>query len=79
MGPWRHIHHEFRNEEIIPMDAAPVALPQIDNVGDAVATALQLRPELRALAAQQIRLKQAQVLAPDSGIISARSATVSDS
>jgi RND family efflux transporter MFP subunit len=38
--------------------------------------AARLEAQRAALAAQQIRLKQAQVLAPDSGIISARSATV---
>ncbi|MBL8341850.1 MAG: efflux RND transporter periplasmic adaptor subunit [Rubrivivax sp.] len=38
--------------------------------------AARLEAQRAALAAQQIRLKQAQVLAPDHGIISARSATV---
>ena len=38
--------------------------------------AARLEAQRAALAAQQIRLKQAQVLAPDSGVISARSATV---
>ncbi|MBI5720094.1 MAG: efflux RND transporter periplasmic adaptor subunit [Burkholderiales bacterium] len=38
--------------------------------------AARLEAQRAALAAQQLRLKQAQVLAPDSGIISARWATV---
>jgi len=38
--------------------------------------AARLEAQRAALAAQQLRLKQAQVLAPDSGVISARLATV---